>query len=250
MSKLSFSQRLHNALGSQEVENVKAVHAYLHAMNHSAEEWGTIWSKTEYATWAHFFGRMVGFEQVWYGSVPYHDGPILRKFVELGEKYPEIYNLGIDIRGIGYCGGLHILANSIIEVAEDGKSARAFYMTPGGTGDILDNCGHRQSGILWERYGSDFVYEDGKWLYLHEHVCPDIMSPGAFDKNNWGHDKYMQSLEERPGPPGGGNSPLCAEPGPLHHDLSMTQTVQNTVPWPEPYRTLDDENTYSPGHNP
>ena len=40
---LSFKQRLHNALGSQEVENVKATHAYLHAMNHSAEEWDTIW---------------------------------------------------------------------------------------------------------------------------------------------------------------------------------------------------------------
>ena len=29
----------------------------------------------------------------------------------------------------------------------------------------------------------------------------------------------------------------------------MTQTVENTVPWPEPYKTLDDQNSYAPGHN-
>lgn len=261
---LSFRQRLHNALGSQEVENVKATHAYLHAMNHSAEEWDTIWDKSEYACWAHFFGRMCGFEEVWRGSVPEHDLRILRKWIPLAEQFPEILNNGIDIRGIGYCGGLHILANSIIEVADDGRSARALYLTPGGTGDIICAKGQRQTGILWERYGSDFVYEDGRWLYLHEHVCPDVMSPSAYDKNNWGRDFYERAMNPPPPPPGGvyqgpngeskdekvAGGPLCTEKGPLHRDYSLTQPVQDDVPWPVPYQTLDDNNSYAKGHNP
>ena len=259
--KLSFKQRLHNALGSQEVENIKAIHAYLHAMNHSAEEWDTIWDKSEYATWAHFFGRMCGFEEVWNGSVPQHDRKIVAKWPALSELYPEIIGNGIDIRGIGYCGGLHILANPIIEVAGDGRSARALYLTPGGTGDIICAKGCRQTGILWERYGSDFVYRDGRWLYLHEHVCPDVMSGDAYDVRNWGRDYYEKALNPPlprifKGPNGESKDekvaggPVCTEKGPLHRDFSLTQPVQDDVPWPVPYKTLDDENSYAPGHNP
>lgn len=248
--ELSFSQRLHNALGSQEVENVKAQHSYLHAVNHSAEEWETIWSKSDNSTWAHFFGRMVGYDEVWKGSVSEHDAGIIRKFIELGKKFPEVYGKGLDIRGVTYGGGVHVLASGIVEVAEDGMSARTFYMTPGGSGDALNISGKRQTGILWERYGSDFVFANGDWLYLHEHVCPDIMSMGAFDQNNWAHDAYERELRsnpeelmEHPGPP-------CTDPGPLHFDYTTVQTVQNTVPWPVPYKTLDDDNSYAPGRNP
>jgi len=31
--------------------------------------------------------------------------------------------------------------------------------------------------------------------------------------------------------------------------FKTTQLFQKTCPPPEPYRTLDDENSYSPGHN-
>ena len=49
------------------------------------------------------------------------------------------------------------------------------------------------------------------------------------------------------GPPGGGlrTRPDCDDPGPLHSNWSVTQTVQNTVPWPEPYATMDNDNTYT-----
>lgn len=41
-SHLSFEQRVHNAYGSQEVENVRASHAFGHARNLSTREWGNI----------------------------------------------------------------------------------------------------------------------------------------------------------------------------------------------------------------
>ena len=61
---LSFQQRLHNALGVQEIEDNKAIHAYTHAIMYSREEWDRIWYPHDNCTWAHGFGRMVGWEQV------------------------------------------------------------------------------------------------------------------------------------------------------------------------------------------
>ena len=36
-------ERLHRALGAQEIENIKTRHAYLHAKSHSYEEWSELW---------------------------------------------------------------------------------------------------------------------------------------------------------------------------------------------------------------
>lgn len=101
--------------------------------------------------------------------------------------------------------------------------------------------------MLWERYGSDFVCEDGKWLYLHEHVCPDI--PGRLDIGNWAADEYARITDPNPKeqmPPTLGDPPPVTDPGPLHQPCSVLKAPVNTVPWPEPYETLDNDNTYTP----
>ena len=243
--ELSFEQRLHNAIGGQEIENVKARHSLWHAMSYSKEEWDNIWHKGKNATWAHFFGRMVGFEEVWSGSVIDADEDVYTRFTAKCRQDPAYSHL--DIRSTG-SSGCHNLASPVIEVAADGKTARASYLTPGmtamggGVSSYGSNC-----GIFWERYGSDFCCEpDGKWVYFHEQVCPDVM--GSYTQGgNWGHDLF-ESARRGQIRIGGGMSPNnITDPGPLHCDLSAIQTVQRTVPWPEPYETMDDANTYSPG---
>ena len=41
----------------------------------------------------------------------------------------------------------------------------------------------------------------------------------------------------------GANPPVTD--GPLHSNYTPVQRVQDSVPWPEPYKTLDDHNTYT-----
>lgn len=101
--------------------------------------------------------------------------------------------------------------------------------------------------ILNERYGSDFVYNNGRWEYFHEQVCPDGFA--AYNGSNWGHDRYEQCKKGRYTQPGYHNPPPVTDPGPLHLDYDTVQTVQRAVPWPEPYETLNDENSFSPGRN-
>ena len=179
-------ERLLRALGAQEIENIKTRHAYLHAKSHSYEEWSELWVYSDDVTWAHSFGRMVGWDEMYYGSVEKYDRDMLDLYNTMVKLNPHI--IGKDF--LACClGGLHSLASGIIEVAEDGKSARSFFLTPG----TLCACNMpscvRDGSMCWERYGSDFVYKDGQWWYFHEHVCPDINF--SYVVGNWAHDKYV-----------------------------------------------------------
>lgn len=248
MSNLTIEQRLHNALGSQKVEEYKARHAYLHAIMYSKQEWDVFWHKSPNTTWAHQFGRMVGWEEVYYNSVVHTDANMLGLAIQKMKSMEEMW--GHDFLSTGKS-GCHALASDVIEVAEDGMSARAFYLTPGTmTGGMgmgpANGPVYRGGGWLWERYGSEFVFVDGAWKWFHEHVCPD--TAGQYDVGNWAHDRYVdyRSGKLKIGDLGGYPDRLT-EPGTLHYDYSIIQTVQDTVPPPLPYKTLDDENTYSPG---
>ena len=143
----------------------------------------------------------------------------------------------------------HVLASSVIEVADDGMSARSFYLTPGTMMSVNGDQGGRRGLWLWERYGSDFLFRDGKWWWCHEQVCPDLT--GDFDAENWAQDRYRKYLDNKlivgrcSGPPRSGISDLRS----AHNDVSIIQTVQDTVPCPVPYDTLSEENTYTPGYN-
>jgi len=242
--KLSLHQRIHNAAASQAVENVKAQHSYLHGRADATGEWSTIWSKSEECSWAHAFGRMRGFDQVWFGSVTRYDAMAFENWLEMYEKYPEVG--GKDPRPLMEA-SVHTLVTDIIEVAEDGMSARGSFITPGVIHSVLTPEGEKYCNVLWERYGSDFIFEDGKWVYLHEHVCPDILC--KLDATNWAYDEYVRITEPNPreqAPPSLGTDPPVTDPGPMHTPYSVLDKPKNTVPWPEPYATLDDDNTYTP----
>jgi hypothetical protein len=246
MAELTFEQRLHNAIGSQEIENIKARHALWHGMGYSKEEWDTIWYKGEDTTWGHFFGRMVGWAEVWSGSVIDSDESQYTRFTPKCREDMSFSHFNLRATGTSGC---HNLASPVIEVAEDGMSARACYLTPGqlcGGGEFTlhDGC-----SFFYERYGSDFVYDPktDRWLYFHEQVCPDMM--GSCNDGNYGQTLW-EGAKEGIFFRGGGMAPNnITEKGPLHHDLCPIQLPQNTAKWPEPYVTLDNDNTYSPNHN-
>ncbi len=243
---LTFQQRLHNAKAAQTVEEYKARHAYLHGAGYSREEWDTMWLDSPNTTWAHQFGRMVGYREVYTNNVRHMDRQMIMDRMNLMERYAELE--GHDVRSV-CSGGCHALTSDVIEVADDGLSARSFYLTPGTLMSPIGMDGVGRGNIwLWERYGSDFVYQDGRWYWFHEQVCPDIA--GFYDKGNWAHDRYLDyiSCDISIGDVGG-KPAMLSEPGLFHADNNIVQTVQNTVPPPVPYTHLDDDNTYSPGRN-
>lgn len=238
---LTVSQRIQAAVGSSEIESVMATHAYLHAPSRSAEEWTTVWSTADDTSWAHSFGRMRGFQSVWMGSVGDYDAKVYASYIELYQRFPEI--TGRDPRPI-YINSLHTLTNPVIEMSEDGQTGRVSYLTPGLLYDTFNETGTRWGQMLWERYGADFRLEDGKWLYIHDQVCPDWGAP--FDNANHAFLEYDRLKNPDKYPPRGDTRPVNLEDDViLHHYYTSIQTVQDTVPCPEPYKKLDNNNTYT-----
>ena len=318
---LTLSQRIHNAEGIQAAEYLHARHTYLHATSYCKEEWGEFWDTSDEASWGHLFGVMCGFEEVWYNNVVNYDPDGLRGYINIIKQHNEV--TWFDPRSIREI-SMHTLATDIIEAADDGKTVRASFLTPGVLVFAL-NANHKMRGLtLWERYGSDFVYDEDedRWLYLHEQVCPDMGGP--MDICNPGKDAYNKLMGlgggKGPGPgpgagggaggpgggpgaggppqgmgggPGAGGPPQSmgggpgaaggpggnqgkdgnaavpgmvvkekgatrgatsaggakgevhvAVPGPIHFNYTPIMHVQNTVAWPEPYKTMDKDNTY------
>lgn len=296
---LTLSQRIHNAEGMQAAEYLHARHTYLHATSYCKEEWGEFWDTSEEASWGHLFGVMCGFDEIWYNSVSNYDPDGFRGYINLVKQHPEIS--WFDARSMREI-SMHTLATDIIEAADDGKTVRASFLTPGVLVFAL-NANHHYRGLtLWERYGSDFVYDEDadEWLYLHEQVCPDMGGP--MDVCNPGMDAYnkLMGIGGGPGGPGPGPGPGAGGPpqgqggapgaggppqggaphgdgnaqvpgmvvkekgatrgatsaggakgevhvkvpGPIHFNYTPIMHVQNTVPWPERYKTMDREHTY------
>ncbi len=242
---LNLSQRIHNAEGAQAAEYLHAKHAYLHGAAHEKEEYSEIWSRSDNISWAHSFGRWRGFKAVWRGHVANYNWRQMSPYPKMFDLVPEISWL-TDFRSLGEV-AMHSLSTDVIEVADDGQTARGFFLTPGVISSACTPSMTYRGFALWERYGADFVFEDEEWKYLHEQVCPDIS--GAFDVANAGVDSYQKLVnpEAESGGPGMGldEDMRLTDPGPLHFNYTPVQTVQNTVPWPEPYATMDNDNTYT-----
>ena len=243
--ELTLHERIRNADASQQVENIKAEHAYLHGRADTVGEFSRLWALNDDSSWGHAFGRMRGKDQIWFGAVSYYDMQAMQHFIDIFRKYPEAG--GKDPRTLLEA-SVHTLVTDIIEVASDGMSARGEFLTPGLIQSKL-MPDEPYCMILWERYGSDFVFEDGRWKYFHEQCCPDIN--GELDKTNWARDDYQMNCRTegvdtyQPEQGTGTVPPPVAEPGPLHDVYSCVLPPKNTVPWPEPYDTMDDNNTYA-----
>ncbi len=242
MRELTLEERVHNAAAATDCEAVKARHAYYHARADGTGEWGNIWSHDKNACWGHFFGRMRGFDQIWYGSVGYYDKKAFRHWMEIFDIYPEI--AGKDPRPIMEA-AVHSLCNDIIEVAEDGKTARAYYITPGIIHSRLNPDKRKFAALFWEVYGSDFIEEDGVWKYLHEQV--QGIAGCGLDCENWAVERYkfLKHPELEP-PHEGDDPPYIAEPVTGYTSYNMIDPPNNWVEAPELYATLDNDNTYAP----
>jgi hypothetical protein len=244
--KLTLKERIHRAQGTVELERKKAIHSWVHAVSYEREEFDRLWVHSDNATWGHNFGRMVGFQEIYYNHNIDEVGRALEESIRLGKKYPEY--MGTDVRSVG-ASAVHCLSEGCVEAAEDGKSARGWFMTPGIMGGAAEgHDGVRGLVSLWEYYGCDFVYHNGEWRYIHEHVCPMFGAP--FNETNWAHDLYEKSDDDpahnmrRPAPCKVTDDQFFSDRYDVH------QVVQHLI-WecPKPYETLNDENSYSPGRN-
>ena len=152
---------------------------------------------------------------------------------------------------------VHVLASPIIGLAEDGPHARGVWYTPGFAlrhDYIRDNA----SGMwMWEKYGADFIYENGHWRFLHLLICMDMvtgadtedwtkpaapMEPPPEEKKEEPEEKGGKKKAKSPAMGGGVNVPPD-EPG-RYSNYSTTRIPTEMRPFPKPYRNEADSISY------
>jgi hypothetical protein len=128
------------------------------------------------------------------------------------------------------------LTNAVIEVAGDGKTAKAVWMAPGFETTRDPRSGEIKAGWCWTKYACDFINEDGQWKLWHWNNFLTFFC--EFDKG-WaeGGEHYTrQPGKEIPLPAGFG-----PDGPPIHRHRPYSPGNPPTLlpALPEPYETYD-----------
>ena len=167
----------------QACENTHAWHAILHAAGHTTEEIETFWSKyRDDLYWGYNMAGMYGREEVmsnWAGGL---EGGARGLYPVFNEMYPE--TVGMDPLPLSEY-SLHAIGTPIVEIGEDLKTARALYYSTGMLFRRISSSGKQMAVWMLERYGEDYVREDGFWKIVHECVLNDA---GGAQDCDWDDD--------------------------------------------------------------
>jgi hypothetical protein len=172
--EMTAAEMAERALDGVEIQNAMAMHQLLGAPGGDHDlELATIWAqKTAGATFAHNVGIVTGIEAIrkYYGTGKgYTNDP---------KKEQTATPQGMMQAGAGNI-SFRTLTTPIIHIAGDGKTAKAYWYTPGFQANIQNG----QGNSIWsyEKYAIDFVKEDGAWKIWHFHVYNDWEIPMGKD---------------------------------------------------------------------
>jgi len=130
---------------------------------------------------------------------------------------------------------IHTLTTPVIEVAGDGKTAKAVWFSPGvETGRNVETK-QLEASWGWCRYGCDFIKEDGKWKIWHLHVYGIFFAP--YDKS-WIEAPQHPNMDFLP-------DKLKADRPPTYNwEYKPTGFTELVPAPPEPYETWDESTSY------
>lgn len=127
---------------------------------------------------------------------------------------------------------VHPTTTPVIVVAADGKTARGVWIGTGLVAMVDEKTGKPRCMWEWDRYGVDFVKEDGQWKFWHFHVYTIFHS-------DWDENWEEQFKRESPKP----DFPDEFKPDgpPIDSYPYRPDTVVPNIPAPpEPYETWDE----------
>lgn len=231
---LSVAER---ALAMLEVQNTMSKHAYYHAAGKHVEEMNDIWvSKdgpyADTAKWSNPMGVWEGWDRVYAFYCQTKLDASQSALDVISELYPEIENIPENL-GIGTEWAIHTQTTAIIEVAGDGKTAKGVWYSPGiaNSAVIKDDGTVGKSGMWFmEKYGADFVKEDGEWKLWHIQMYYDNTP------EPWGEEGETLGMPNMPEP---------TRPNPDPYQAWTPTTLQKIQPpFPEPYYTFSETFSY------
>lgn len=193
-----------------ELNNLMSMHVWYHAALLNDLDIEKNWSKRDDIVWAQNFGYYFGPESI-------------KEYY--GQTYTRESTMGTYM--------WHAATSSIIEVAGDRKTAKGVWYSPGVVGAFED--GPVDFMWMFEKFGVDFIMEDGRWKIWHMHIYTDAAWPvGDKIRSSGGGIDFTDLSNTR--------APDKAQEN--YKQLSPTTKMLLVPRPPEPYQTWADTWSY------
>lgn len=220
-----------------QIQNVMSRHMYYHMVGKHDDELDRIWAKKHKISWTTPKGIFEGedWKHAYDTMHKKSDQANLERVIKL---HPEVENKKENL-AIGTL-IIHTLTTPLIEIAEDGQTAKGIWYSPGIMSEI-NYDGTPSANYMWEKYGVDFVKEDGEWKIWHIRTYYDAVYPP---------NKSWTDPPSDPPPPSMPHNDILPEPKiPLPEEDVYEPYSPLTVPklmpeMPEPYKTFSDVKPY------
>lgn len=176
---LSAQAAAQKSLDIQAIQNIMSRHVLYHNYGEHAAEMEEIWVQEPANQATACFGRNqgyeVGYDYIWQSYVVEHDESWLQSASAWCEENGVDISSMTDQEILDTYGGvgqllLHVITTAIIEVADDGLTAKGYWYTPG----VLKQTDYDNADSMWENYGADFIKENGEWKMWHLHMYTDF----------------------------------------------------------------------------
>lgn len=194
---LSMAKEAQRADDYSKIQNVIAKHSYYYAAQEQWLELDTAWAKKrDDISYGHNHGYYYGREAVenYYGKK--NEERRKQTLEMMSALYSDIKNVP-ENEGIGDM-VIHTLTTPYIEIAEDRQTAKGVWMSVGLAAGVR-NAGKPQYNWFWEKFGVDFVNEDGEWKIWHFQIYSDA--------------GFSENVGTGTGGPPGGGQPGATGPG-------------------------------------
>lgn len=225
MAKVSATEVQKAALRANDIatcNNLMSLHAWYHASFLNSVELEKCWVKSpenaKTAVWAQNAGYWIGMD-----NIKAYYGPVTPRDTTKAQFQ------------------FHTISSGIVEIADDRKTAKGVWYTPGAIGKYPNVSG------MWERYGIDFLMENGEWKIWHLHVYTDFTHPLMGSGMQMGPPPGEKA--EKFGAEAGGGTGRPMVPAQANADPGYTEFGNNYYPDliprpPEPYKTFSETWSY------
>jgi len=234
------------AVAMWEVQKTMSKHEYYHAAGLNSEEIDALWVSPggEYARTATFASPawvMNGLETVKRAYGEQNQQNRVKALEALSKVDPDVKNVPENL-GAGHEWVMHTSTTPVIEIAGDGKTAKGIWYSPGmGLMTVIENGKVDVHGtFFWEKYGGDFVKENGQWKIWHLQMAYDY-TPSLDGKwTDFSPKKGMREAGERAQQmPEGFTKPKYSYPA---YSPERAAVIFPRIP--EPYYTFSETFSY------
>jgi len=234
----AYEKKAQRALDYMEINNVFGLHEYYHWS--PTQEFDMIFAQEQPdVSFGQNNGMWVGKDNVRNNYVGQTEEQKRKKLEALRKWHPDIPD---DIKyADSGAAGFHMLTTPLIEIAEDGQTAKGMWYTPGFLTGFDEKSGKWNATWMYEKYAIDFIKEHGKWKIWHFNALCDWSAP--YDKS-WVEASEERRLNPDKFPRMGGKRDVPGL-GTVDYTTRRVQPMDFPRP-PEPYRTFSETFSYGP----